>query len=249
MFALKLDTEDSRRGKEAGVIIAIDGPSGAGKSTLAKRLARQLGYIYLDTGAMYRALALKLLRQGVDLADDARMAELVQSTAIDLRDNHGKLAVLLDDGDVAGEIRAPEVSQMASKSSALKVVRARLLELQRAVGKRGSVVAEGRDIGTVVFPQAEVKIFLDASPSERARRRYQELSAAGQPVAFDETLRQLEERDKRDSERDLAPLRQAEDALRIDSSNVDAGAVAALVLDLVKNKAREINKIGVGFHG
>jgi len=221
------------------VIIAIDGPSGAGKSTLAKRLARELGYIYLDTGAMYRALALKLLRQGVDLADDARMAELVQSTAIDLRENNGSLAVLLDGSDVAGEIRTPEVSQMASKSSALKVVRARLLELQHAVGKRGNVVAEGRDIGTVVFPQAEVKIFLDASARERARRRHEELCAAGRPVPFDETLRELEERDKRDSERDLAPLRQADDALRIDSSNVDADAVAALVLDLVKNKARE----------
>ena len=239
MFALNLDTEDSRRGKEAGVIIAIDGPSGAGKSTLAKRLARELGYLYLDTGAMYRALALKLLRRGVDLADDARMAELVRSTAIDLREKDGKLTVLLDGSDVAGEIRTPEVSQMASKSSALKIVRARLLELQRAVGARGSVVAEGRDIGTVVFPQAEVKIFLDASTRERARRRYEELRAAGQPVAFDETLRQQEERDKRDSERDLAPLRQAEDALRIDSSNVDADAVAALVLELVKNKARE----------
>ncbi len=240
MFALELDTEDSRRGNEAGVIVAIDGPSGAGKSTLAKRLARQLGYIYLDTGAMYRALALKLLRQGVDLADDARMAELVQSTAIDLRENNGQLAVLLDGGDVASEIRTPEVSQMASRSSALKVVRARLLELQRVVGKRGNVVAEGRDIGTVVFPQAEVKIFLDASTRERARRRYEELRAAGRPVALDETLRELEERDKRDSERDLAPLCQADDALRIDTSNVDADAVAALVLNLVKNKTGEI---------
>jgi len=221
------------------VVIAIDGPSGAGKSTLAKRLARELGYIYLDTGAMYRALALKLLRQGVDLADDARMGELVRSTTIDLRENGGKLAVLLDGDDVAGAIRTPEVSQTASKASALRVVRARLLELQRAVGERGSVVAEGRDIGTVVFPQAEVKIFLDASTRERARRRYEELRAAGHPVAFEETLREQEERDRRDRERDLAPLYQAEDALRIDSSNVTADAVAALVLDLVKNKARE----------
>jgi cytidylate kinase len=221
------------------VIIAIDGPSGAGKSTLARRLARELGYIYLDTGAMYRALALKLLRQGVDLADDAQMAAIVDSTAIDLRENGGKLAVLLDGTDVAGEIRTPEVSQMASKCSALKVVRARLLELQRAVGRRGSVVAEGRDIGTVVFPQAEIKIFLDASTHERARRRYEELRAAGRMVGFDETLSELEERDRRDSARELAPLCQAADALRIDSSNVDADAVAALVLQLVKNKARE----------
>ena len=239
MFALNLDREDSRRGNEARVIIAIDGPSGAGKSTLAKRLARELGYIYLDTGAMYRALALKLLRQGVDLADDGKMAEVMESTAIDLRENGGKLAVLLDGADVAGEIRTPEVSQMASKSSALKVVRARLLELQRAVGRRGSVVAEGRDIGTVVFPQAEVKIFLDASTHERARRRFEELSAAGRMVGFEETLNELQERDRRDSERDLAPLCQADDALRIDSSNVDADAVAALVLELIRNKAGE----------
>src|SRR5262249_45608286 len=205
------------------------GPSGAGKSTLAKRVAQELGYIYLDTGAMYRALALKLLRRGIDLADDAQMAELVRSTAIDLREQDGRLAVLLDGVDVAGEIRSPEVSQMASKSSALKVVRARLLELQRAIGRRGSVVAEGRDIGTVVYPEAEVKIFLDASTKERARRRFEELRAAGKMVDFDVTQRELEERDRRDSERNLAPLCQAQDALRIDSSSLDADAVAAMV--------------------
>ena len=222
------------------MIIAIDGPSGAGKSTLAKRLARQLGFTYLDTGALYRALALKVLRQGVDLADDARMAELVRSTAIDLREERGKLEVLMDGQDVAGEIRTPEVSQMASKASALKSVRARLLELQRELGKRGSVVAEGRDVGTVVFPDAEIKIFLDASIDERTRRRYQELRAAGRPVQMEETLREMEERDKRDSERDLAPLCQAADAVRVDSSSVAAEQVAAIVLDLVnQRKARK----------
>ncbi|MBM2803809.1 MAG: cmk [Deltaproteobacteria bacterium] len=221
------------------MIIAIDGPSGAGKSTLAQRLAQELGFIYLDTGAMYRALALKLLRQAVDLADDARVNEVVRQTAIDLRENGGRLEVLLDGRDVAAEIRTPEVSQMASKSSALKVVRARLLELQREMGRRGSVVAEGRDIGTVIFPEAEVKVFLDASTRERARRRYQELLAAGRAVDFAETFREMEERDKRDSERDIAPLRQAADAVRVDTSSVDAESVAALVLDLVKKKARE----------
>lgn len=222
------------------MIIAIDGPSGAGKSTLAKRLARQLGFTYLDTGALYRALALKLLRQGVDLADDARMAELVRSTAIDLREERGKLVVWMDGRDVAGDIRTPEVSQTASKASALKSVRARLLELQRDLAKRASVVAEGRDIGTVVFPDAELKIFLDASMGERARRRCQELRAAGRAVQLEETLREMEERDKRDSERDLAPLCQAADAVRIDSSAVDAEQVAAIVLDLVnQRKARE----------
>ena len=221
------------------MIIAIDGPSGAGKSTLAKRLAKELEFVYLDTGAMYRALALKVLRQGIDLADDARLAELIGSTGIDLNEKCGKMEVLLDGADVAAEIRTPEVSQMASKVSALRAVRARMLELQRAMGRRGNVVAEGRDIGTVIFPQAEVKIFLEASVSERARRRYDELIASGRAVDLVETLREIEERDKRDSERDVAPLRKAEDALMIDSSRVTADEVAALVLAHVQNKLRE----------
>jgi cytidylate kinase len=221
------------------LIIAIDGPSGAGKSTLAKRLAKELHFIYLDTGAMYRALALKVLREGIDLADDARLAELVRVTEIDLREKRGELEVLLDGRDVAEEIRTQEVSQTASKVSALGAVRARMLELQRAMGGRGSVVAEGRDIGTVIFPAAEVKIFLDASLRERARRRYQEIHAAGRAVNFDETLREIEERDKRDRERDLAPLCQAEDALLIDSSSFSADEVAAMVLAEVQKKITE----------
>jgi CMP/dCMP kinase len=221
------------------LIIAIDGPSGAGKSTLAKRLARELGFIYLDTGAMYRALALKVLRQGVDLADDARLARLVESTEIDLQEDNDTLEVLLDGINVAHEIRTPEVSQMASKVSALKIVRARLLALQRGIGQRGNVVAEGRDIGTVVFPNAEVKIFLEASAEERARRRCAELRASGRPADLRETLREMEERDKRDSERDLAPLRMADNALRIDSSNATADEVAGEVLTEIRNKARE----------
>ncbi|HUF41811.1 MAG TPA: (d)CMP kinase [Verrucomicrobiae bacterium] len=222
------------------MIIAIDGPSGAGKSTLAKRLAKQLGFIYLDTGAMYRALALKVLREGIDLSDDALLAEVVSSTDIDLRENAGRLEVLLDGRDVAGEIRTPEVSQMASRISASKSVRARMLELQQAVGQRGSLVAEGRDIGTVIFPEAEVKVFLDASARERARRRYQELKAAGREVDFDATLKEMEERDRRDSERALAPLRRADDAMVIDSSDLDADAVAAMVLARIGSAERVI---------
>lgn len=221
------------------MIIAIDGPSGAGKSTLAKRLAKDLKFIYLDTGAMYRALALKVLRQGVDLADDTRLAELIAGTEIDLQETDGRLAVLLDGEDVAAQIRTPEVSQMASKVSALRVVRTRMLEIQRAMGKRGSVVAEGRDIGTVIFPEAEVKVFLDASVCERARRRYDELKAAGRVVDLDQTQREIEERDKRDSERDVAPLRKANDAMLIDSSSANADEVAALVLAHIQNEFRE----------
>lgn len=221
------------------MIVAIDGPSGAGKSTLAKRLARELEFVYLDTGAMYRALALKVLRQGIDLADDARLVELVGATGIDLRERNGKLEVLLDGDDVAAEIRTPEVSQMASKVSALRVVRARMLELQREMGRRGNVVAEGRDIGTVIFPGAEVKIFLDASVSERARRRCDELTASGRAVDLEQTQREIEERDRRDSERDVAPLRKAEDAMMIDSSRVSADEVAARVLAHIQKKLKE----------
>lgn len=222
------------------MIIAIDGPSGAGKSTLAKRLAKELGFIYMDTGAMYRALALKVLREGVDLADDAAMARLIESTTVDLRPANGALRVLLDGIDVAAEIRTPEVSQMASKASALPAVRARLLDLQREMGRRGSVVAEGRDIGTVIFPSAEVKIFLRASAAERARRRFAELRAAGEAVQLDETLREIEERDRRDSGRDLAPLRQAEDAVLIDSSSLDADQVMARVLEHIRMTQEKI---------
>jgi CMP/dCMP kinase len=221
------------------LIIAIDGPSGAGKSTLAKRLAKALDFIYLDTGAMYRALALKVLRQGIDPADDARLAELIEATEIDLSERCGKLAVLLDGADVAAEIRTPEVSQMASKVSALRSVRERMLKLQRAMGQRGSVVAEGRDIGTVIFPDAEVKIFLDASVAERARRRWEELKAAGRPVDLHETQCEIEERDRRDSGRDVAPLRKAQDAWVIDSSGASADEVTAAVLAHVRKRRNE----------
>jgi cytidylate kinase len=219
------------------LIIAIDGPSAAGKSTLAKRLAKELGFTYLDTGAMYRALALKVLREGIDIGNDGMLTELIGSTEIDLVETEGKLRVLLDGRDVSELIRTPEVSQMASKASALKTVRRWMLVLQRALGQRGDVVAEGRDIGTVVFPDAEVKIYLDASAQERARRRVEELRRAGRQVSLDETLREMVERDKRDSERDLAPLCKADDAVAIDSSALDAEALAQTVMQEIRKKA------------
>ena len=163
----------------SALIIAIDGPSAAGKSTLAKRLAKDLGFTYLDTGGMYRALALKVLREGIDIGNDGALTELIGRTDIDLVATGGKLKVLLDGEDVSQEIRTPEVSQMASKASALEVVRRWMLVLQRAFGRRGNVVAEGRDIGTVVFPDAEVKIYLDASAQERARRACRRVAAGG----------------------------------------------------------------------
>lgn len=218
------------------LIIAIDGPSAAGKSTLAKRLAKDLGLTYLDTGAMYRALALKVLREGTEITNDGNLGELIGRTAIDLVEAGGKLKVLLDGEDVSEAIRTPEVSQMASKTSALKTVRQWMLRLQRALGERGNVVAEGRDIGTVVFPDAEVKIYLDASLPERARRRVEELRKAGREVGLDETLREMGERDKRDSERDLAPLRKATDAIAIDSTSLDAEALAQKVMQRLRER-------------
>ena len=220
----------------SALIIAIDGPSAAGKSTLAKRLAKDLGFTYLDTGGMYRALALKVLREGIDIGNDGALTELIDRTDIDLVATGGKLKVLLDGEDVSHEIRTPEVSQMASKASTLEVVRRWMLVLQRAFGRRGNVVAEGRDIGTVVFPDAEVKIYLDASAQERARRRVEELRQAGRQVSLDETLREMWERDKRDSERDLAPLRKADDAIAIDSTSVDAEALAQRVMQQIRKK-------------
>ena len=203
---------------------------------MAKRLAKDLGFTYLDTGAMYRALALKVLSEGIDISNDAALPELINRTEIDLAETGGKLKVLLDGEDVSEKIRTPEVSQMASKTSALKVVRHWMLVLQRALGKRGNVVAEGRDIGTVVFPDAEVKIYLDASVQERARRRVEELRKTGRQVSLDETLREMGERDKRDSQRDLAPLRKANDAIAIDSTSMDAEDLARRVMQEIHKK-------------
>jgi len=161
----------------------------------------------------------------------------VAKTEIDLKGQNGHMQVLLDGEDVSSLIRTPEVSQMASKVSALKVVRQRMLDLQRSLGNRGNVVAEGRDIGTVVFPEAEVKVYLDASAQERGRRRYAELRGGGQKVDLAETIREMQERDKRDSERDVAPLRKAEDAVAIDSSALPPEAVAERVLQIIREKA------------
>jgi CMP/dCMP kinase len=215
------------------MIVAIDGPSGAGKSTLAKRVAKELRFTYLDTGAIYRALALKILRRGVDLNDTAALSAIVSDSDIDLRGRNGQLQVFLDGEDVSASIRTPEVSQMASKASAVALVRHRLLDFQRELGRRGNVVAEGRDVGTVVFPDAQVKIYLDASVEERAGRRCDELRAA-------ETIHEMKERDKRDSQRDIAPLRKADDALALDSSGLTADDVAERVLQLIKSESSKL---------
>ncbi|MBI3000657.1 MAG: (d)CMP kinase [Deltaproteobacteria bacterium] len=222
------------------MIIAIDGPAAAGKSTLAKHLARELNYVYVDTGAMYRALAWRVMEEGIDPGDEKELGRILQQIRIRLVEHAGQLRVLLNEVDVTEQIRAPEVSQMASKVSTLKVVRDRMVELQRAMGSQGGVVAEGRDIGTVVFPAADVKIYLDASPEERARRRFAELRSQGKQVTLEETLEEMKERGRRDQERAVAPLRKAENALVVDSSRLGAEAVVEQVMREIKNKLRAI---------
>ena len=218
------------------LIVAIDGPAGAGKSTVAKRLAKELGYTYMDTGAMYRAFAWKVMEEGMDLGAEGELRRALQDTNIELAEQDGRPSVLLNGVDVTDRIRTPELSQLASRVSTSKIVRERMVELQRAMGSKGGVVAEGRDIGTVVFPNAEVKIYLDASAQERARRRFEELRGQGSQVTMEETLREMEERDRRDKERDVAPLRKAGDALVIDSTGSAVDGIVERIMQEIKKK-------------
>jgi cytidylate kinase len=209
--------------KKNGLVIAIDGPSGAGKSTAARLLAERLGYIYIDTGAMYRAIGWKTKQEGIDPADDNKLADLCARSVVTIKKDNSDPRFYVDGIDVTGEIRTPEMGMMASTVSKAPAVRARLLTLQRDLGKSGGVVMDGRDIGTVVFPDADVKFFLDASATERGKRRYLELKAKGLDVDLAQITREIEERDQQDRGREIAPLKKAEDALLIDSTalNID----------------------------
>ena len=202
-------------------VIAVDGPAGAGKSTVSKIVAARLGFTYIDTGAMYRAVGLKLARTG------AVLAEIVESIEIELDD---KARVFLDGVEVTAEIRTPEISRLASDVSKFGFVRKKLTELQRKMAQRGSVIMDGRDIGTEVLPNADVKIFLTASLDERARRRFEELKAKGQAVDFDAIKAEIAARDKQDSEREIAPLKQAPDAVLVDSTHLTIEETVARIL-------------------
>ncbi len=216
------------------LIIAIDGPVGSGKSTLARRVASLLGYIYIDTGAMYRAVALKAIRRDAPLANSEALASLAEQTRIDLRAGDGAQQVLLDGEDVTAAIRTPEVAQAASKVAVAPGVRQVLVAEQRRAGQQGGVVMEGRDIGSVVFPDAGLKIFLTASPEIRAERRWREHQQKGDSIDLARTLDEIHERDRRDSERESSPLVRAKDAVVVDSTAMEPEEVARLVVMLAQ---------------
>ncbi|MGC1679587.1 MAG: (d)CMP kinase [Candidatus Binataceae bacterium] len=217
-------------------IVAIDGPVGAGKSTVARALARELGFRYLNTGAMYRAVAIAAHEAGIDpsAADlETRLAPILAAIRISFEGER----ILLDGADVTDRVADPAISDLASRLSAIGAVRARMRELQRAAGGEGGVVMEGRDIGTAIFPDAEFKFFLDAEVAVRARRRYEELAAKGTSITFEQVLDQLRERDARDSSRALAPLKRADDAIVVDSTALDIPAVTNAIKEHILSAA------------
>ena len=219
------------------ISIAIDGPSGAGKSTLAKSVSKTLGYLYVDTGAIYRTIGYAAFSKGVDPKDGEAAAALLPELEIGMRyEADGEQHMLLNGQDVTREIRLPEISMYASAVSALPAVRAFLLEMQRDLARKHSVIMDGRDIGTVVLPDAEVKIFLTASAEVRAQRRCLELEQRGTPKPYDEVLRELNERDYNDSHRAAAPLRAAEDAIVVDTSALDFDASREALLALIRER-------------
>ncbi len=225
-------------------IVALDGPAGAGKSTVARELARALGFLRVDTGALYRVVALAARRAGVDWAEGEALGALARALverggvalSTDARGG-ADAAVWLDGGDVSDAIRTPEISQGASAVSAHPPVRAALLELQRQLGRAGGVVVDGRDIGTVVFPDAELKFFLTASSEVRARRRFDELDARGLPTTFEQTLREMVERDEADSRRTIAPLAAAADAELVDTTSLSIGEVVGRLAERVRRRS------------
>ena len=226
------------------ISVAIDGPSGAGKSTVSRKAAKAFGFIYVDTGAMYRTIGLAAFRKGLDTKDKSAILPLLPELSIDLKYNElGEQRMYLNGEDVSADIRLPEISMCASNVSAMPEVRAYLMDMQRQMAKRYDVIMDGRDIGTVILPDAEVKIFLTASAEERAMRRLKELEAKGVATSFEEVLEDMIKRDAQDSSRAAAPLVPADDAVILDTSSMSFDESVAAVCKLITDKTgREINK-------
>ena len=217
--------------------IAIDGPGGAGKSSLAKAVAKKLSILHVDTGAIYRTIGYAAFARGLNAKDESQIAPLLKTIHIDMAfDEAGRQKMLLDGRDVSREIRLPEISMYASNVSALPCVRAYLLEMQRGIARKRSVIMDGRDIGTVVLPDADLKIYLTASAEERARRRCLELSERGTPEPYEAVLREINERDEQDMHRAIAPLREAADAIRLDTSALNFDESEQALLKLIQEK-------------
>lgn len=214
--------------------IAIDGPAGAGKSTIAKKLAADLGYVYVDTGAMYRAMAYYFLQNGIDAKDEKAIADACPKVDVTIQYVDGEQQVILNGENVNGVIRKEEVGNMASATSVYPVVRTKLVDLQRQLAARENVIMDGRDIGTVVLPNANVKIFLTASSKVRAQRRFDELTAKGVACNIDEIEKDIIDRDYRDMHREISPLKQADDAVLLDSSNLDIDGVVAAMKKIIE---------------
>ena len=215
--------------------VAIDGPAGAGKSTIAKAAAKKLGFIYVDTGALYRAVAYNAVKKGV-IDDEQGIISMLDDTKVELKYVNGVQSVYLNGEDVSGFIRTPEISMGASKVSAIPQVRAFLLNLQREIAKTNNVIMDGRDIATVVLPDAEVKIFLFASPECRAERRYKELVEKGENVSFDDVLKDVNQRDYQDSHREIAPLKPSEESIMADTSELTLQESIDLIVNTIKER-------------
>ena len=216
--------------------IAIDGPAGAGKSTIAKRLAKELGYIYVDTGAMYRAMAYYFLKNHISAEDENRIAAACEHVDITIRYQDGEQQVILNGENVNGVIRNEEVGNMASSTSVYPVVRKKLVELQQQLAVKENVIMDGRDIGTVVLPNADVKIYLTASSKVRAKRRYEELTSKGEVCDLEKIEQDIIDRDYRDMNRETSPLKQADDAVLLDSSNLDIDGVVEKMKEIIKSR-------------
>ena len=219
------------------VSVAIDGPAGAGKSTMAKRVAKELGYLYVDTGAIYRTVGYHMWLMGIGPRDADGIRRCLDDVNIEIQHlEDGVQHMILNGKDVTGEIRTPEMSKYASGVSAQKCVRDFLLDMQRAVARKHHVVMDGRDIGTVVLPKAQVKIFLTASPEERAKRRFEELTEKGEKASYEKVLQDMKQRDKQDSERAIAPLKPAPDAIKLDTSGNTIEQSVSEILAIVRRK-------------